>query len=111
MPVPDGYTVDLDVLDRTAQAISQTMHDMKTCEVDDIVGSPKMYGHADLREAVDDFCERWQGGVEILIEDGVKLAKALNSSVDAYIDADNAAERSMRAIGGGNDPARDVADG
>lgn len=106
-----GFDVDLAALDQAAQAISQTMHDMKTCNVDDIVGEPGQYGHDGLHEAFDHFCGRWQYGVEVLIEDGDKIVRALNASMDAYMGTDAAVEQSMRAIGSGNDPAVDVADG
>ncbi|MBC6447147.1 hypothetical protein [Actinokineospora xionganensis] len=106
-----GFNVDLAALDQAGQAISQTMHDMKTCSVDRIDGGSGQYGHDGLHEAFEHFCDRWQYGVEVLIEDGDKIAKALNASLDAYIDVDQSAEQSMRATGSGADPAAEVADG
>lgn len=109
--MPDGFDVDLVALDQAAQAISQTMHDMKTYAVDDIVGASVMYGHGGLHDAFDHFCDRWQYGVEVLVEDAGKIAKALNASIDAYVDVDSAAEQTMHVIGSGTDPAVDAADG
>jgi hypothetical protein len=109
--VPDGFDVDLTALDQAGQAISQTMHDMKTCEVDDIVGATHLYGHDGLRGAFDHFCDRWQYGVEVLLEDGGKIARALNASMDGYIENDSTVEQTFRAAGVGDDPAREVADG
>ncbi|MGH3862495.1 hypothetical protein [Actinokineospora sp.] len=40
-----GFNVDLAALDQAGQAISQTMHDMKTRAVDRIDGGSGQYGH------------------------------------------------------------------
>ncbi|MGH3965175.1 MAG: hypothetical protein ACRDTH_11600 [Pseudonocardiaceae bacterium] len=106
-----GFDVKLLALDQAAQAVSQTMRDMETCAVEDIHGEAGQYGHDGLHEAFQHFCDRWQYGVEFLIEDGDKIARGLNASMDAYINADGTAEQSMRSVGAGADPAVDVADG
>lgn len=109
--MPHGFDVKLGALDQAAQAISQTMRDMESCAVEDIEGRAHQYGHNGLHDAFEHFCDRWQYGVEVLIEDGDKIVRALNASMDAYIDADGAAEQSMLSVGTGADPAVDVADG
>lgn len=109
--MPDGFDVQLVALDQAAQAVSQTMRDMESCAVEDIDGGADQYGHDGLHDAFEHFCDRWQYGVEVLIEDGDKIAKALNASMDAYINADSTVEQSMRSIGTGADAAVDVADG
>ncbi|MGH3973076.1 MAG: hypothetical protein ACRDS9_07100 [Pseudonocardiaceae bacterium] len=109
--MPNGFDVQLAALDQAAQAISQTMRDMESCAVEDIAGDAGQYGHDGLHDAFEHFCDRWQYGVEVLIEDGDKIVRALNASMDTYINTDGAVEQSMRSVGTGADPAVDVADG
>jgi hypothetical protein len=87
------------------------MRDMQTIAVEDISGDAGQYGHDGLHEAFEHFCERWQYGVDVLIEDGGKVVTALNASMDSYIDADSTAAESMRMTGAGADPAVEMADG
>ncbi|WP_258342229.1 hypothetical protein [Saccharopolyspora gregorii] len=106
-----GFDVDLQVLDSAGEAVAQTMHDMQSCKVEDICGDEQQYGHAGLHDAFEHFCDRWQHGVEVLIEDGDTITQVLNKVVDTYVEADAASEESMRAVGRGEDPAAGVADG
>ncbi len=109
--MPDGFQVDLTALDQAAVGISRTLRDMQTIAVEDISGDSGQYGHDGLHEAFEHFCQRWQYGVEVLIEDGGKIVTALNACLDAYIDSDSTAAESMRTAGSGADPAVEVADG
>lgn len=109
--MPEGFDVDLEVLDGAATTISRTMRDMEQCEVEDIVGPEEEYGHEGLHEAFEHFCDRWQTAVELLIEDGDSISSALNRSVDAYIEVDSSAARTFKAHGDGVDPAEGAIDG
>lgn len=106
-----GFDVDLGVLDGAATAISRTMRDMEQCEVEDIVGPEEEYGHEGLRAAFEHFCDRWQDGVDILIEDGDTIVQALNRAVDVYLEVDRAAERTLKTHGDGADPTVGAIDG
>lgn len=106
-----GFDVDLEVLDGAATAISRTMRDMEQCEVEDIVGPEEEYGHAVLHEAFEHFSDRWQDGVDLLIEDGDTIVRALNRAVDVYLEVDRSAERTFKAHGDGADPAVGAVDG
>lgn len=106
-----GFNVDLGALDQASQAVARTMYDMRTCAVEDIAGDAPQYGHDGLYEAFEHFCGRWQYGMELLVADGDTIVRALNLSMDAYLDADQSAEQSMRTAGTGADPAVEVADG
>lgn len=98
-----GFDVQLAALDQAAQAISQTMQDMKSCEVEDIVGPANQYGHDGLHDAFEHFCDRWQYGVKVLVEDGDQVAAALTESKDTYVNADRAAVQSIQSAGTGLD--------
>lgn len=107
----DGFEVDLTALDQAVVGIARTMRDMQTIAVEEISGDVDQYGHGGLHEAFEHFCERWQYGVSVLIEDGSKIVTALNASMDSYIDGDSSAAESMRAVGTDTDPAAEVAGG
>lgn len=109
--VPEGFNVDLQALDRAAEAIAQTMHDMQSREVGDICGDEQQYGHSGLHAAFEHFCSRWQYGVEVLIEDGDTMTQVLNKVVDTYVAADQSSAQSLRSMGQCSDPAAEVADG
>lgn len=106
-----GFEVDLQVLENAGIAITQTMRDMEARRVDNIYDDEQQYGHVGLHDGLRHFCERWQYGVEVLVEDGNTITRVLNDVVDTYIEADQAALREMHAAGSGMDPATEVADG
>jgi hypothetical protein len=106
-----GFDVDLAALDRAAYGVARIMRDMESCAVDDIDGGAAQYGHDGLHSAFEHFCDRWQYGVEVLVEDGATIVRALNASMDVYLETDRTAEHSMRSAGSGADPAREPADG
>lgn len=107
----EGYRVDIEVLDLAGEAIAQTMHDMESCEVQGICGEQAQYGHAGLHEAFGHFCERWQEGVEMLIEDGDTIVRVLNRAAQAYLQADHDSIRTLESAGAGLDPAAGAIDG
>lgn len=84
---------------------------MQSFSVEDIDGGKDQCGHGGLHMALAHFCDRWQYGVEVLIEDGGTIVTALNASMDAYLATDTAAAESMRSVGSGTDPASEVAGG
>lgn len=100
-----GFEVDLDVLDRAATSIARTMNGMEQCEVEDIVGPEEDYGHDALREAFAHFCDRWQEGVELLVDDGATIVSALNRAVDTYMRVDESPAQTFKTHGSGADPA------
>lgn len=104
-----GFEVELDVLKGAADAVSQTMRDMQSCQVDDICGPPEEYGHDGLHAAFEHFCGRWQEGVEILLEDGAAISEALRGALRSYSEMEQAAEDTLR--GRGPDPAAESVDG
>lgn len=104
-----GFEVELDVLDGAAKAVSQTMQDMESCQVADICGPSEEYGHDGLHGAFAHFCDRWQEGVEILLEDGEAIGEALRGAAQSYRELDQEAEDRLRGVG--PDPAAEAVDG
>lgn len=100
----DGFDVDVGVLADAASGISQTMGDMRQCEVEYIVGPEEMYGHAGVHGAFEHFCDRWQEGVELLLEDGGIISDALIRAVDTYVGVDTSIADGFRVQSSGPDP-------
>jgi len=106
--VSDGFRVDLGTLERAAEGVNETLSGLQTARVDALDGNAADYGHDHLAETVEDFCDRWEIGVEHLASDGREIAQRLNDSVRAYLAADRAAKGRMDGIyqsATGPDPA------
>lgn len=106
-----GFDVDLEVLGGAAAAISQTMRDVEMRQVDDIGGPEGQYGHTGLHGAFEHFSDRWQHGLDLLIEDAGTVAQALIRAADVYRESDDDAARRFEAHGDGAGPAFGAVDG
>jgi hypothetical protein len=106
----DGFQVDLGALEDAADGINTTLNQLRAVKVDQLDGDESAYGHDHLADAIADFCDRWEVGVEHLATDGQEVALRLSHSVQAYLQADTAAKGRMDGIYGrtsGPDPAAD----
>lgn len=74
---------------------------MESCDVKAICGEQAQYGQAGIHEAFEYFYQRWQYGVEVLIEDGEEITEALGAAIDTYAAAEDAAAQSFTPGGGG----------
>jgi hypothetical protein len=104
------FSVNLDTLADTATAISAVMAELESNPIKRIDCPSSAFGHQPLANAVRDFCDRWQIGVEALVKDGAELADRLAQSVNTYIQAENTAIEGFVAAGEalgaiGNPPA------
>jgi hypothetical protein len=64
------------------------MREMRTIAVNDLSGPIEQYGHDELGGAFDEFSERWQHGIEVLITDGAAISGALRSAAKSYVGVD-----------------------
>jgi hypothetical protein len=94
----DGYYVDLDVLWKAADGVTETINAMATKKVKDIDAPKGAFGHDGLAAAVQDFCDRWEIGVEHLTKDGSEIANRLILSLRAYEKAEEMTLQSVRKI-------------
>ncbi len=83
-PAGGGYGVDLDGLRGAAGGIRRTVDQMRAQRVEDLDPSGGDVGHEALAEAVGGFCERWQHGVGVLVEDGEEIGRQLGAAVEVY---------------------------
>jgi hypothetical protein len=106
--VSDGFRIDLGALESAAAGVDETLADLKAARVDSLDGNAADYGHNRLAKTVEDFCDRWEIGVEHLATDGQEIVQRLNDSLSAYLAADQAAKGRMDGIyssASGPDPA------
>ncbi|MFK4103762.1 hypothetical protein ACI2L1_27505 [Streptomyces sp. NPDC019531] len=94
----DGFSVDLDALRKAANGISTTLDAMATKKVSDIDAPKDAFGHDELASAVDDFCDRWNIGVQHLASDGGQVADRLIHCVNSYEEAEKHIQLSNEGI-------------
>ena len=81
---------------------------MATKKVKDIDAPKDAFGHDGLGATVQDFCDRWEIGVEHLTKDGSEIADRLVHSLGAYQKAEEMTLSSVQRIlqsPAGPDPA------
>jgi hypothetical protein len=94
----DGYYVDLDALWKAADGVTETINAMATKKVSDIDAAKDAFGHDGLAGTVQDFCDRWEIGVEHLTKDGREIADRLVHSIRAYQQAEEMTFSSVQRI-------------
>lgn len=94
-----GFTVHVDALRDAARGVGQTVRDMESCKIEGIAGGEKQYGHAGVHEGFEHFCDRWQEGVELLLEDGAAIAEVLATASSRYAAADQTSADKITAAG------------
>lgn len=93
----EGFEVDLKVLNGAVEGIDSTVEAMGQCEVADICGPPAEYGNEILHGAFENFCDEWQEGIELLLEDAETISKALKGASKTYHATDDEAANSFAA--------------
>lgn len=91
----DGFKVDLDVLNEAVDGIDSTIQAMGQCEIEDICGPVEEYGNETLHDAFENFCDEWQEGVELLLEDAETIRDALKAAAKKYDRIDDEAAGSF----------------
>ena len=84
----DGFRVDLAALRRAASGVRDTMDEMATHQVSDLDPPTSALGHDRLGGTLENFCTRWQLGVENLTKDMGVLVDGLDNCVQAYDSTD-----------------------
>ncbi len=87
--MPDGFRVDLGALEEASQGVDETLGQLRRKKVSDIRGKAADYGNDHLAQAVGDFCDRWEVGVQHLTKDAEEIAARLSRSAQAYLKVEN----------------------
>lgn len=84
----DGFHVVGQALADAADGVSRLMAALDEHDVDDIDCDKAAVGHDELAATLEDFCDRWQRGVDHLTEDGKELANRLVETANNYFGVD-----------------------
>jgi hypothetical protein len=101
-----GFHVDVDRVEEAARGITESTRDQDNFELDDLCGPAEMYGHDGVHEALEEYCDRWSEGLDLLTEDAAAIGDALSQVAAAYRAVDESAAGSLSG-----DPAMGAADG
>lgn len=100
-----GFHVEIGVLEEAATGITQSVGDQRESALADLDRGADTYGHPGLHRAMENFCDRWNDGLDILIEDAKAIGDILEQAAKAYRDADSASAGRLST-----DPAERVVD-
>ncbi|MFF5079443.1 hypothetical protein ACFY36_20490 [Actinoplanes sp. NPDC000266] len=100
-----GFHVEVEVLESASAGIRQSVADQRDSALENLDGAAGAYGHAGLHRAMENFCDRWNEGLDILVEDAEAIGKILDEAARAYRSADAASAGRLTT-----DPAEGVVD-
>ena len=92
------FEVDLQSLGKAAQGLSETVQLFKDKDVEDLVPTRDDLGSDVVWDAVDEFKNRWEEGVNHLCRDVEEMAGRLGKIAMNYYDNDQAGRESLRAV-------------
>ncbi len=99
MPSYD-YEVDLESLGRAAQGLADTVQLFKDKDVEDLVPSEGDLGSDVVWDAVDEFKNRWEEGVNNLCQDVEEMAGRLGKIAMNYYETDQGGYDRLQAVAG-----------
>jgi hypothetical protein len=104
----DGFTVDRQALQETAQGINDTISALGKLGFDEeadvgrgfggLALSGLQVGYEGLQSAFGEFCGRWSWGVRTLVQDGNQIAQRLGLTAGAYSNAEQTLTGSIKDL-------------
>jgi hypothetical protein len=101
-----GFHVDVAKVAEAAKGIAATIGDQHQFELRKLPGDPGQYGDAHLHDALAEYCDRWNDGLDILIGDAKAISDSLFRVAQAYQASDQGAATRLTS-----DPATGAVDG
>jgi hypothetical protein len=80
----DGFVVDPAALSEAHAGIGRLLRDMNELARPQPGCPPSVFGHAELAASAEEFHERWQGGVDGLVNDTESIRSRLGETVTEY---------------------------
>jgi MFS family permease len=99
-PMSDGFSVNLTALEQASAGVDGTLNQVDQLSVSAISHDPAHLGHPVLASTLADFLDRWQRGVDSLVQDGTAIAGKLRTSVAAYREAERNAVDHIGQVNG-----------
>ncbi len=97
MPSYD-FEVDLQSLGKAAQGLAETVQLFKDKDVEDLVPSEDDLGSEIVWDAVDEFKNRWEEGVNNLCKDVEEMAGRIGKIAMNYYDTDEGGYDALHAV-------------
>jgi hypothetical protein len=95
----DGFFVDPDALSVARAGVGRLVGELR--EFAGVGPASDVFGHERLARAVDEFHERWRGGVRALAAEGESLHRRLGETIAEYRRIDEDVAGVFRGIHGG----------
>lgn len=92
------FEVDLQSMGQAAQGLNDTVKLFKDKDVEDLVPSKDDVGHDAVWDAVDEFKNRWEEGVNNLCHDVEEMAGRLGKIAMNYYETDKAGQDALKAL-------------
>jgi hypothetical protein len=86
-----GFHVEIGALEGAASGIAQSVADQRESALDQLDRDEATYGHAGVHKAMENFCDRWSDGLDIMVKDADAIAGILTAAAKAYREADASA--------------------
>ena len=97
MPSYD-FEVDLESMGKAAQGLNDSLKLFKDKDVEDLVPGKGDVGHDVVWDALDEFKNRWEEGVNNLCQDVEEMAGRLGKIAMNYYEADKAGYDALRGL-------------
>lgn len=101
-----GFHVEIGTLESASVGIEESVADQKGSALSHLDRAESVYGHGGLHESMENFCDRWSEGIDILTKDAKAIGNMLGKVAEAYRAADQAASGRLTT-----DPGKPVVDG
>ena len=99
MPSYD-FEVDLESIGKAAQGLAETVQLFKDKDVEDLVPTEDDLGSSVVWDAVDEFKNRWEEGVNNLCKDVEEMAGRLGKIAMNYYETDKAGFDALHGVAG-----------
>jgi hypothetical protein len=101
-----GFHVEVGTLESASAGIEESVADQKGSALSHLDRAEMVYGHDRLHKSMENFCDRWSDGIDILTKDAKAIGDVLAKVAQAYRAADQAAAGRLTI-----DPGQQVVDG
>src|SRR3954447_21837960 len=86
-----GFHVEIGTLKSASAGIEEGVADQKASALSHLDRAEGVYGHDRLHKSMENFCDRWSDGIDILTKDAKTIGDLLDKVAQAYEAADQAA--------------------
>ena len=86
-----GFHVEIGTLESASAGIQDSVADQNGSALSQLDQAASVYGHDRLHKSMENFCDRWSDGIDLLTQDAKVIGDLLGKVAQAYRAADQAA--------------------